>query len=477
MTTLDKHPPSLPYLFLTEMWERYGFYVVQGLLVLYLTMYFGYDDDASYTILGAFTALAYMSPIVGGYVADKYLGFKNCIIWGGIFLIIGYAILAMPFANALLYPGLATIVIGTGLFKPNVSSLLGIQYPKNDPRLDSGFTIFYIGINLGAFLAGITSGYIREYVGWWASFAVASTGLILGLATFLYALRFINDPHPDKSEHKSKFRFFIYCLLAIAGISFLFTMHKLTDWLLPSLGIVLLFYLGYLALQQEPAARNRLLLLTALIVSSVIFWMLYLQMFFSANLFVERLVNRDVFGLHLSNTVFWASESVFIILLGPIFAWAWHVLNRQNRNPSYVAKFITGIFFAGMGMLVLGLSTYMPDSEGLVHPIFIFGAYLLVTIGELFLSPIGLSAVTILAPTNLTGMMMGIWFVAIGFGGVFAGVIAKAASVPNKVDMTVDMLSIYRHAFLDFAYLAFFVTIVLIFINLAVKKFLPASLE
>jgi POT family proton-dependent oligopeptide transporter len=470
MTTLQKHPEALPYLFLTELWERYGFYVVQGLLVLYLSIYFGMTDDASYTVLGAFTALAYMSPIVGGYVADKYLGFKNCILWGGVFLIIGYGILAMPFAQTLLYPGLATIVIGTGLFKPNVSSLLGSQYSKHDSRLDSGFTIFYIGINLGAFLAGITSGYIREYFGWWASFSVASAGLVIGMATFIYALKFVKDPHPHFSKHESKFLFFIYCLLAIAGISFLFTMHKLTQWLLPSLGVILLIYLAFLTAQQRDEARERMLLLNALIVSSVIYWTLYLQMFFSANLFIERLVNKNVFGLHLTNTVFYASESIFIILLGPIFAWLWHKLSVSNNNPSYISKFITGIFFAGLGMLMLAVSTYFPDATGLVRPYFIFAAYFLITVGELCLSPIGLSAVTILSPANLTGMMMGIWFVAIGFGGVFAGVIAKLASVPDKIDVSVDMLGIYRHAFLEFAYLAFFVTILLFFISLTIRK-------
>lgn len=475
MNNLNRHPPALPYLFLTEMWERYGFYVVQGLLVLYLTNHFGYSDDTSYTILGAFTALAYISPIVGGYVADKFLGFKNCALWGGAFLITGYAILAMPFANALLYPGLATIVIGTGLFKPNISSLLGSQYEKQDPRIDSGFTIFYIGINLGAFLSGITTGYIHDHFGWWASFAVASAGLVFGMLTFLYALRFVTDPQPHMAQQKSKYLFFIYCLLAIAGISFLFTMHKLTDWLLPALGIILLLYLGHISLKQKHEARSKLLLLNALIVSSVIYWMIYLQMFFAGNLFVDRLVNKTVFGITLANTVFWASEAVFIILLGPIFAWAWQKLSYTHYNPSYITKFTIGIFFAGLGMLVLGLSTYLPDSQGLVNPGFIFLSYFLITIGELFLSPIGLSAVTMLSPPNLTGMMMGIWFVAIGFGGVFAGMIAKAASVPDTVDLTIDMLSIYRHAFLNFAYLAFFVTIVLIFISLIVRKIIRAT--
>ena len=163
MSVIKHQPKALPFLFLTEMWERFGFYVVQGLLVLFMTQHFGYSDSDSYTILGVFTALAYISPIFGGMLADKFLGFKTAIVWGGLFLILGYVFLALPFGKTFFYPGLATIIIGNGMFKPNISSLLGTQYTTDDPRRDSGFTIFYIGINIGAFLAGISSGYIKEY--------------------------------------------------------------------------------------------------------------------------------------------------------------------------------------------------------------------------------------------------------------------------------------------------------------------------
>ena len=466
-----KQPSALPIMFLTEMWERFGFYVVQGLLVLYTTQYFGYSDNKSYSTLGAFTALAYISPIVGGYLADRLLGFVTTVIWGGFILILGYALLAIPSNGDLLYPGLATIVIGTGMFKPSISSLLGAQYNEDDPRRDSGFTIFYIGINSGAFLAGISSGYIKDAFGWHVSFGLASIGLIIGLATFVYGLKTIHhvNPHPPLPR-QTIFQLVFYCLLAIIGISFLLQVSALADYVLPGFGLLLIIYLTMLTMQQDAVYQKRMAMLNILILASIVYWMMYFQMFFASNLFVERLVDKTLLGFHLSTTVFYAAESIFIILLGPIMAWLWFYLGNKKKNPSTINKFILGILFGGLGMLVLSISTQYPDPQGQVYPAFIFFAYLLITIGELLLSPIGLSAVTMLAPSHLVGFMMGVWFVAIGFGGMLAGAIAKLASVPETAVTTAQKLAIYHEAFLDYAYIAFFVTIVLIFSRLAVQR-------
>lgn len=472
----SRHPKALPYLFLTEMWERFGFYVVQGLLVLYMTEYFGFSDSASYTILGVFTALVYISPLVGGFIANKLLGFKTSIVWGGFFLVLGYTLLALPYAKLLLYPALATIIVGNGLFKPNISSLLGTQYTIDDPRRDSGFTIFYIGINIGAFLAGISSGYIKDYFGWRTSFALAAIGLIIGLCTFTYGLKWIKNTLAEPTiSRQFRWQLIAYCLLAIIGLTFLLQIHVLANWLLPCVGVLLLFGLVYLTLQQDAEYRKKMLILNTLILSSIVFWMLFLQIFYSANLFVERLVDKNLFGIPLSTTVFYASESIFIILLGPLFAVSWEVLSNNNKNPTPVTKFIFGILFAGLGFLVLGLSTLYPNAQGLISPLWVFFSYLLITIGELLLSPIGLSAVTLLAPPRLIGMMMGVWFVATGFGGIFAGWLAKLSSVPTHITQTTDKLAIYQTAFLDYAYLAFFVAIALFFVQLALKRLLKAT--
>ena len=464
-----RHPQALPFLCLTEMWERFGFYVVQGLLILYMTQSFGFSDSEGYTILGIFSALVYIFPFVGGLLADKFIGFKRSIIWGGFLLIIGYALLALPF-NFLFYPSLAIIITGNGLFKPNISSLLGTQYEPNDPRRDSGFTIFYIGINLGAFLAGISSGYIKELFGWHISFALASIGLIIGLITFQLGLRDIKEHQIFNLSTQFKIRFLIGCMLTILGITFLFNIQILARLLLPTAGVLLFIFLIVLTLQQEALYRKRLIILNTLIISSIMFWTLFLQIFFSANLFIDRFVDKNLFGIPLTTTVFYASESIFIVLLGPLFAYAWQRLGSHQKNPSPVLKFVYGIFFAGAGFFVLSFGTLFINDHGLISPFWVFFAYLLITIGELLLSPIGLSAVTMLAPPHLVGMMMGIWFVATGFGGIFAGIIAKHASVPQTVNMLSEKLSIYRDAFFDYACLAFVVAIILFFMHVIFKK-------
>lgn len=473
MAVIRSHPKALPFLFLTEMWERFGFYVVQGLLVLYMTQYFGFSDSASYTILGVFTALAYISPLIGGFIANKILGFKVSIIWGGFFLIIGYVLLALPFAKLLLYPALATIVVGNGFFKPNISSLLGTQYTEHDTNRDSGFTIFYIGINIGVLLAGLSSGYIKDYFGWRTSFALASLGLAIGLATFAYGLKYLKPTQQKiKTTFKFKMQFLLYCILAIVGLNFLLKIHALANGLLPFIGIIILIALVILTLQQEVEYRKKMFILNILILSSIVFWMLFLQIFYSANLFVDRLVDKNLFGLPLSTTVFYASESIFIILLGPLFALYWDVLSHNDKNPTPVTKFTLGIFFTGIGFLILGISTLHPNQAGLIHPLWIFSSYLFITIGELLLSPTGLSAVTMLAPANLVGVMMGVWFVSLGYGGIFAGWLAKLSSVPENIQSPAQKLLIYQNAFFDYAYLAFFIAIVLFFVQLGLKKLL-----
>ncbi len=477
----QRQPTALPFLFLTEMWERFGFYVVQGLLVLYMTKAFGFSDSDSYTIMGVFSALAYIAPFPGGIIADRLLGFKTAVVWGGILLSAGYAMLALSINwQYAFYGSLATIIVGNGLFKPNVSSLLGSLYTPDDPRRESGFTIFYIGINLGVLLSG-GSGYIKECFGWQASFGLASLGLIIGLLTFCYGLKHLTAIKnvtyqvPQYASKLTKISIVIGCLIAIVLISALLQNQLLAKWLLPSAGIVLLIFLLLTAMRQAPADRKNLFSLIALILSSIIFWMIFLQLFFSANLFIDRLVDKTILGFHIPTTVFYALESVFVILLGPVYAWSWHVLSQNQRNPAPFNKFILAIMLVGLGFLILALSTYFPNANHLINPLWIACSYLFITMGEMLLSPIGLSAVTTLAPRHLVGMMMGIWFVATGFGGQFAGLLAKISAVPDAATGIDRQFAIYRTAFLDYTWIAVGVAIGLFALQFILKKWLAGK--
>lgn len=461
---------ALPFLFLTEMWERFGFYVIQGLLVLYLTQFMGHSDDYSFTLVGIFTALVYISPIFGGYAADKFLGNKIAILWGGFLLICGYFLLSLPIKH-FFHPALATIIVGNGLFKPNISSTLGKQYEQNDAGRDAAFTIFYIGINVGVLLAGFSSGYIKEEFGWHICFFLASVGLMIGTGTFLFGTKYMRNINPPRPVTPNiHLALFAICAAIIFAITFLFRIQSLANTVLPIGGLILLVLLCGVALRQPPEARNKMFLLITLIISSIVFWALFLQVFFSANLYIDRLVDKNFFGFHLTTTVFYASESIYIILLGPIFALLWNKLDLINKNPGPLTKFTLGIFLAGLSFVILGLSTYFPASDNLINPMWIFAAYLVLTVGELLLSPIGLSAVTQLAPENLVGIMMGAWFVATGFGGIFAGILGKFSSLSTPDQTTAQKLDVYHHAFLEYAAIACICTLILILFQYAYKK-------
>jgi proton-dependent oligopeptide transporter, POT family len=485
MKILQQQPKALPFLFLTEMWERFGFYVVQGMLVLYMSKFFGFTDSASYTIMGAFSALAYIAPFPGGFLADRVLGFKAAIIIGGIFLSVGYAMLALPWTNEF-YLSLATIIVGNGLFKPNVSSLLGSLYEPGDPQREAGFTLFYIGINLGVLLAGLSSGFAKDHFGWHAGFGLASAGLIFGVFIFISGFKHLSNiknsnfvqPHAKKSV---KLLVVLGCFAAIALISQLLQNEWLAKWLLPIAGVLLLIFLLVITYQQQAEQRKGMLILIALILSSVIFWMIFLQLFFSASLFIDRLIDKHVTGFtiplihkhvfefNIPTTAFYSLESIFVILLGPVFAWSWHTLSENLHNPSPFLKFILAILFVGLGFLTLAISTYFYNGNLLVNPWWIVLSYFFITVGEMLLSPIGLSAITTLSPRKIVGMMMGIWFVALGFGGQFAGLLAKLSNIPDNVT-GVSALAIYRGAFMDYALIAFGVSIFLFLLYLVLNK-------
>jgi POT family proton-dependent oligopeptide transporter len=262
----------------------------------------------------------------------------------------------------------------------------------------------------------------------------------------------------------------LYCLIAIGFISCLLHSSMLGKWLLPSIGIILLVFMFTLAFREDAVNRPRLLTLNILIMSSVVFWMMFWQIFFSANLFIDRLIDKHIFGINVPTTWFYTLESIFIILLGPLFAWSWQTLNRNEKNPTPFSKFILAIFFVGLGFLTLTISTYFPNENNLVNPLWIVLSYFLITVGELLLSPIGLSAVTMLSPPRLTGMMMGIWFAALGFGGQFGGLLAKISSIPESAKESITQLPIYRSAFFIYASIAFGVAIILFLLQWIVKK-------
>lgn len=453
-----EQPAVIPVFFLTEMWERFGFYMIQALLVLYMTSrYLNYSDDKSYAILGAVSAMAYIMPLLGGYLAGKVLDYEHAVILGGLLLVTGYALLALPNEN-LFFLSLAIMTIGTGFFKPNISSYLGDFYRKDDPYREKGYTIFYIGINLGILISTMISGYVVRYFGWHAPFLLASVGLLIGIAVFVFGLRYlkhIGHFHRIKpaTASKNSMMIFLVYLSIPAQIAFSYYIIKNRTFandimLWGGIGIFVILFLY--AFKFENTQRNRLHVALLLIIVSAIYWSLYFQMFFSMNLFIERAVDRTFYSWRLPTPIFASSESIFVIMFGPFLALLWQKLSSIKKNPGTPLKFALAMFLLCVAFLVVFAGTKLANG-GLNNMIFILITYCLIAITELLLSPIGLAMITVLSPKELVGLMMGVWFVSLGIGEKTAGIIANYAAIPKHIILISSMDVIYGDAFFRYA--------------------------
>jgi len=478
-----QQPSVIPVFFATEMWERFGFYMIQGLLVLYMTShFFKFSDTKSYSILGAFSAIAYITPILGGYLASRVLDYEHAITLGGFLLAIGYATLALPDEN-LFYVALAIISIGNGFFKPNISSYLGDFYRKNDPYREKGYTIFYVGINVGILLSTSTSGYLVRYFGWHIPFLLASIGLLIGTITFMFGIYYLknadnfNRIKPSIAHKNPLAILFVYIgTVFLTIISYEIISHRaIADQLMLWGGIAVFLGMGMRAFRYGKAARNKLLACIFLTAVSIVFWAIFFQMFFSVNLFIERGVDRHFFSFNLPTPLFLSLEPIYIILFGPFLALFWQRLSKKNRNPSIPLKFTLAMFALFITFIVAYLSTKNVNASGLSNIWFIIVAYFFLTTGELLLSPVGLAMITVLVPQELVGIMMGLWFVALGLGEKLAGVIADYAAIPKHIQLISKVDLIYGHAFSQYALLALACGVVCLIATPLTKKFIATK--
>jgi proton-dependent oligopeptide transporter, POT family len=457
------HPIGLFVLFATEMWERFSFYGMKALLIYYLTKYHLFADDAGNYIVGSYAALVYALPVVGGYLADKYLGFRKAVIFGGILLVMGHLGLVYEGHQAYLaengevvqdkralqffFFSLALIILGVGFLKANISSIVGELYDKNDVRRDSGFTIFYMGINLGSFVATLLCGYLGENYGWGYGFGAAGIGMVLGLATFVWGQKHLMG----KAEPKDPLTLSQPLFLGISrehliyGLSFpaLFVIawmvqdHGVVDWTLRITGGFALLMIVFYATRSEKVVRERLLALTVLILFSVVFWALFEQAYTSMNLFADRVLQREIGGWTIPGPWFLSLNALFIIVFAPVLASLWVKLGKYNPNTP--VKFSIAILLAGLGFgaLVLGVGTTAEGAK--VAMIWLVLAYFLHTLGELCISPVGLSSVTQLAPRKIAGFMMGVWFLATAASEFIAAVLANLAKIDTDGGEVTDL--------------------------------------
>jgi len=480
------HPKGLYICFLTEMWERFSFYGMRSLLIFYLTQHFLFDADGmAADIYGSYMAMVYALPVIGGFLADRYLGFRKAVVFGGVLLVLGHLGMAIEGRPAqlladgsivrdrvslqMLFLSLSLIIVGVGFLKPNISSIVGRLYGKDDPRRDSGFTIFYMGINLGAASAAIIVGYLGQSPDWgWSwGFGLAGVGMVGGLATFLYGQKYLhghaNPADPEKLLQPSpipglnkEYAIYLGGLFGVLASWQIVQHHHMVLGLLGTTSVALVLGLMWFMLKYcDKIERDRMLVAIVLVFFSVFFWSLFEQAGTSMNLFADQVVDRSVLGITLQASQFQSLDAIFILLLGPLFAIAWVALSKRGLEPSTPVKFGLGIVQVGLSFFVLVLGISTANEAHQVALIWLVLAYLLHTTGELSLSPVGLSMITKLSVQRVVGLMMGAWFLASAGAGFVAAQISKLVHIDataGKIDDPVQALAGYSDLFYSVAW-------------------------
>jgi POT family proton-dependent oligopeptide transporter len=436
-------PRGLTNLFFTELWERFGYYGMRALLTLFMVAPIAkggleFGTKSAGLIYGTYTMSVYMLSIPGGFIADNFLGARAAVLWGGVIIAAGYFTLAFHSMTAF-YIGLTLVACGTGLLKPNISSMVGALYSREDPRRDAGFSIFYMGINVGAFLAPLITGWLAQSDAfkamlvdwgfnparsWHWGFGAAGVGMIIGLVVYLLQLhRLANVGHPPAADQPRPWGKLFGVLV---GAAVLFGLVQLSDtnpnfeWIRYGYVVLPILAIIWFGTRNNPDLK-RLAAIFVFSLAAIVFWAIFEQAGSTIQLFGDQLTNTVIFGYKFPSAWFQSVNSIWVISLSPVFAWLWVKLG--DRQPSSPMKFTIGLFFLTLSFLLMVPAAKL-TAQGLVSPLWIVAVFFLQTVGELCLSPVGLSTMTKLAPANFVGLVMGIWFLAASLGNKLAGVLS-----------------------------------------------------
>lgn len=477
MDTTIKHPASLRLFFATEMWERYGFYVVQSLLALYLASHYHWHDRHIYALVGSFTALTYLSPVIGGWIADHLLGQKNTVLTGAVSLFLSYGILTFFHSKEAMLAALAAIAVGTGLLKPNISSLLGNEYPPDSPKRESGFTVFYMGITTGIILGTTLPSYINFYFGWPVTFGSAAFGMIIAFMVFAFGIKRyqIEDYHPFEYKTINVIKALLMMgLLWLLSFCILLYPH-FAD--IAFLGVVILS-LAYLltTYKRESLIQGRQTLVIGLLcLVSVMFWSFYFQMFTSLTLFIARVVEPTFLGIQFPPPYYVSIQSAGMLLFGYFLARGKPRLNSAESGKRTGNKFLLAMVFMWLAYGLIALVSRTSPSDALLSPLYFIPAYLLISIAELLLSPVGLSAITVLASRRKVSTMMGIFFVSLGIGAYISGKLAALTAIDPGMTTIIALKNHYAASFMQLLVILTVSTLGCFLINLLIRHLLSRS--
>lgn len=456
------HPRGLPMLFFTEFWERFSYYGMRALLVLFMVEPatgggLGLASGEAARLYGNYTMAVYLLAIPGGYLADALLGARWSVLAGGSVIALGHYVLAIPSSSTFLL-GLTLVALGTGLFKPNISALVGRLYAEGDPRRDGGFSLFYMGINLGAFIAPLVTGYLAQSDGfksalaahgfdparsWHWGFGAAALGMTAAMVIFARHWHELPEPPTEPHELPADLRTWKAGLSVVIATGGLLTLTWLSDR--EGLEVLRLLFVALPAAaalyfsMQENAAIRRLAAVAVLFIASMLFWAVFEQAGLSISLFADRLTRTEMFGWSFPSAWFQSLNALFVILLAPVFAALW--TGMGDAQPSAPMKFVIGLALLAASFLMMVPAAHLA-STGAVSPLWLVGLFLLQTLGELCLSPVGLSTMTKLAPHRLSGLVLGVWFLGVAFGNKLAGVFGSRFNADDPAALPEFFLSL-----------------------------------
>ncbi|KTD59150.1 oligopeptide:H+ symporter [Legionella shakespearei] len=445
-----EQPRAFHMIFMLELWERFGFYTVQGILTLYFIRYLGYSDVASYYTFGAYSALVYGMVVIGGYLGDRVLGTKRTIVLGLVVLAAGYFSLAITDKEHV-FLALGLICVGNGLFKANPSNLLSKCYEENDPRLHGGFTLYYMAINLGSMVALFVGPAVSSRYGYSYAYLISAIGLVLGLANYWFQHQHVSHINTDADKRKITLRHWAIVLLGVAAFTefsaYLLQHVMLAKNLLWCITILVVVAYGFMMKKEGKASCMKMLVAFALMLEAVIFFTLYQQMPTSLNLFAVNNVIPTFFGITIDAQSFQALNPIWIVLMSPVLAHFYGQLHKKGVVFSIPYKFALGMTMCAVSFLMLYFARYFYTGNGMVSSWWLILSYLFQSLGELLVSALGVAMVAELVPGRIAGFVMGMWFLTSAVAGFIGASVASYTALPENIKPGVESLIIYTDVF------------------------------